>query len=114
MVKLLMRFYDLNGGSILVDEHNINDFDRRELRELYGMVLQDTWLFKGSIMENIRYGKLDAGDEDVIKAAKAAHVDDFVKHLPDGYNMVLNEEASNVSQGQKAVINYCKNNSSRP
>ena len=108
MVKLLMRFYDLNGGSILVDEHNINDFDRRELRELYGMVLQDTWLFKGSIMENIRYGKLDAGDEDVIKAAKAAHVDDFVKHLPDGYNMVLNEEASNVSQGQKQLLTIAR------
>ena len=108
MVKLLMRFYDLNGGSILVDEHNINDFDRRELRELYGMVLQDTWLFKGSIMENIRYGKLDAGDEDVIKAAKAPHVDDFVKHLPDGYNMVLNEEASNVSQGQKQLLTIAR------
>lgn len=108
MVKLLMRFYDLNGGSILVDEHNINDFDRRELRELYGMVLQDTWLFKGSIMENIRYGKLDASDEDVIKAAKAAHVDDFVKHLPDGYNMVLNEEASNVSQGQKQLLTIAR------
>ena len=108
MVKLLMRFYDLNGGSILVDEHNINDFDRRELRELYGMVLQDTWLFKGSIMENIRYGKLEASDEDVVKAAKAAHVDDFVKHLPDGYNMVLNEEASNVSQGQKQLLTIAR------
>lgn len=108
MVKLLMRFYDLNGGSILVDEHNINDFDRRELRELYGMVLQDTWLFTGTIMENIRYGKLDSSDEDVIKAAKAAHVHSFVKHLPDGYNMVLNEEASNVSQGQKQLLTIAR------
>ncbi|MBQ9673442.1 MAG: ABC transporter ATP-binding protein [Ruminococcus sp.] len=108
MVKLLMRFYDLNGGHILVDGYNINDFDRRELRELYGMVLQDTWLFTGSIMDNIRYGRLDATDEEVIKAAKAAHVDSFVKHLPDGYNMELNEEASNVSQGQKQLLTIAR------
>ncbi len=108
MVKLLMRFYDIQGGQILVDEHNINSFDRRELRELYGMVLQDTWLFTGSIMENIRYGKLDATDEEVIAAAKAAHVHNFVKHLPDGYNMELNEEASNVSQGQKQLLTIAR------
>ena len=108
MVKLLMRFYDLNGGHILVDDHDINDFDRRELRELYGMVLQDTWLFTGSIMENIRYGRLDATDEEVKEAAKAAHVHSFVKHLPDGYNMELNEEASNVSQGQKQLLTIAR------
>ncbi|MGN1456530.1 MAG: ABC transporter ATP-binding protein, partial [Acutalibacteraceae bacterium] len=108
MVKLLMRFYDLNGGHILVDDHDINDFDRRELRELYGMVLQDTWLFTGSIMENIRYGRLDATDEEVKEAAKAAHVHGFVKHLPDGYNMELNEEASNVSQGQKQLLTIAR------
>lgn len=108
MVKLLMRFYDINGGHILVDGNDINSFDRRELRELYGMVLQDTWLFTGSIMENIRYGKLDATDEDVIAAAKAAHVHSFVKHLPDGYNMELNEEASNVSQGQKQLLTIAR------
>lgn len=108
MVKLLMRFYDINGGHILVDGEDINSFDRRELRELYGMVLQDTWLFTGSIMENIRYGKLDATDEEVIEAAKSAHVHSFVKHLPDGYNMVLNEEASNVSQGQKQLLTIAR------
>ena len=98
MVKLLMRFYDVNEGAILVDGYNIKDFDRSELRELFGMVLQDTWLFSGTIMENIRYGKLGATDDEVIAAAKAAHVHHFVQTLPDGYNMVLNEEASNVSQ----------------
>ena len=108
MVKLLMRFYDLNGGHILVDGNDIKDFDRRELRELYGMVLQDTWLFTGSIMENIRYGRLDATDEEVKEAAKAAHVHGFVKHLPDGYNMELNEEASNVSQGQKQLLTIAR------
>ncbi len=108
MVKLLMRFYDLNGGHILVDDRDITNFDRCELRELYGMVLQDTWLFTGSIMENIRYGKLDATDEEVIKAAKAAHVHSFVKQLPDGYNMELNEEASNVSQGQKQLLTIAR------
>lgn len=100
IVKLLMRFYDVNSGSILIDGHNIKDFNRSELREMFGMVLQDTWLFSGSIMENIRYGKLNATDEEVIEAAKSAHVHRFIKTLPDGYKMKLNEEASNVSQGQ--------------
>ena len=108
MVKLLMRFYDVNEGAILVDGHNIKDFDRSELRELFGMVLQDTWLFSGTIMENIRYGKLDATDDEVVAAAKAAHVHHFVQTLPDGYNMVLNEEASNVSQGQKQLLTIAR------
>ena len=104
IVKLLMRFYDVNSGAILIDDHNVKDFNRSELRQLFGMVLQDTWLFNGSIKDNIRYGKLDATDEQVIEAAKAAHVHHFIKTLPDGYNMVLNEEASNVSQGQKQLL----------
>lgn len=108
MVKLLMRFYDVNTGEILIDGHNIQDFNRDDLRELFGMVLQDTWLFNGTIMENIRYGRLDASDEDVINAAKAAHAHHFVKTLPDGYNMVLNEEASNVSQGQKQLLTIAR------
>lgn len=108
MVKLLMRFYDVNTGRILIDGHDIQDFNRDDLRELFGMVLQDTWLFNGTIMENIRYGRLDATDEEVIKAAKAAHVHHFVKTLPDGYNMVLNEEASNVSQGQKQLLTIAR------
>lgn len=108
MVKLLMRFYDINSGQILIDGHNITDFDRSDLRKLFGMVLQDTWLFNGSIMENIRYSKLDATDEEVIKAAKAAHVHHFISTLPDGYNMVLNEEASNVSQGQKQLLTIAR------
>ena len=108
IVKLLMRFYELNGGRILVDGYDIADFDRSELRELFGMVLQDTWLFKGSIMENIRYGKLDATDEEVIAAAKAAHVDHFIRTLPGGYDMELNEEASNVSQGQKQLLTIAR------
>ncbi|MGL5352040.1 MAG: ABC transporter ATP-binding protein [Clostridium sp.] len=108
MVKLLMRFYDVNTGKILIDGHDIQDFNRDDLRELFGMVLQDTWLFNGTIMENIRYGRLDATDEEVIKAAKAAHVHHFVKTLPDGYNMVLNEEASNVSQGQKQLLTIAR------
>ncbi len=108
MVKLLMRFYELNGGKITVDGYNITDFDRSELRELFGMVLQDTWLFKGTIMENIRYGKLDATDEEVIEAAKAAHVHHFIQTLPGGYNMELNEEASNVSQGQKQLLTIAR------
>lgn len=108
IVKLLMRFYDLNGGSILIDNYDITDFDRSELREVFGMVLQDTWLFNGTIMENIRYGNLFATDEEVIKAAKAAHVHNFVQTLPDGYNMVLNEEASNVSQGQKQLLTIAR------
>ena len=108
MVKLLMRFYDVNSGEILIDGHNIKDFNRSELREMFGMVLQDTWLFNGSIKENIRYGRLDATDEEVIEAAKAAHVHHFVKTLPDGYNMELNEEASNVSQGQKQLLTIAR------
>lgn len=108
IVKLLMRFYDLNSGSIYIDNYNVTDFDRSELREVFGMVLQDTWLFNGTIMENIRYGNLNASDEEVIKAAKAAHVHSFVHTLPDGYNMVLNEEASNVSQGQKQLLTIAR------
>lgn len=108
IVKLLMRFYDINSGAILIDGHNIKDFNRSELREMFGMVLQDTWLFNGSIMENIRYGKLDATDEEVIKAAKEAHVHHFVKTLPAGYNMELNEESSNVSQGQKQLLTIAR------
>ncbi len=108
MVKLLMRFYDVNSGEILIDGHNIKDFNRSELREMFCMVLQDTWLFNGSIKENIRYGRLDATDEEVIEAAKAAHVHHFVKTLPDGYNMELNEEASNVSQGQKQLLTIAR------
>ena len=108
IVKLLMRFYELNGGRILIDGYDIADFDRSELRELFGMVLQDTWLFKGSIMENIRYGKLDATDEEVVAAAKAAHVDHFIRTLPGGYDMELNEEASNVSQGQKQLLTIAR------
>lgn len=108
IVKLLMRFYELNGGRILIDGYDIADFDRSELRELFGMVLQDTWLFKGSIKENIRYGKLDATDDEVIAAAKAAHVDHFIRTLSGGYDMELNEEASNVSQGQKQLLTIAR------
>lgn len=108
MVKLLMRFYDVNAGEILIDGHNVKDFNRHDLREAFGMVLQDTWLFKGSIMENIRYGRLDATDEEVIEAAKAAHAHHFIKTLPDGYNMELNEDASNVSQGQKQLLTIAR------
>lgn len=108
MVKLLMRFYDVNSGEILIDGHNVKDFNRQELREIFGMVLQDTWLFKGSIMENIRYGRLEATDEEVMAAAKAAHAHHFIKTLPDGYNMELNEDASNVSQGQKQLITIAR------
>lgn len=108
MIKLLMRFYDVNSGEILIDGHNVKDFNRTELREMFGMVLQDTWLFNGSIMDNIRYGRLDATDEEVIEAAKAAHVHHFVKTLPDGYKMELNEEGSNVSQGQKQLLTIAR------
>lgn len=108
LVKLLMRFYDVNSGSIKVDGHNVRDFNRADLRELFGMVLQDTWLFNGTIMENIRYGKLDATDEEVIEAAKAAHADSFIRTLPGGYQMVLNEETSNISQGQKQLLTIAR------
>jgi len=108
MVKLLMRFYDVNGGAILVDGKDIRNFTRNELRSMFGMVLQDTWLFNGTIMENIRYGKPDATDEEVIKAAKTAHVDHFVRTLPDGYALELNEEASNISQGQKQLLTIAR------
>ena len=108
LVKLLMRFYDVNSGAILLDGHDIRDFNRRDLRDAFGMVLQDTWLFKGTIMENIRYGKLDATDEEVIAAAKAAHADSFIRTLPGGYQMELNEEASNVSQGQKQLLTIAR------
>lgn len=108
MVKLLMRFYDVNGGAIRIDGHNVKDFNRRELRDAFGMVLQDTWLFKGTIMENIRYGRLDATDEEVIAAAKAAHADHFIRTLPGGYQMELNEDASNVSQGQKQLLTIAR------
>lgn len=108
MVKLLMRFYDVTGGAIQVDGHDIRDFNRQELRGAFGMVLQDTWLFKGSIMENIRYGRLDATDEEVIEAAKAAHAHHFIQTLPGGYQMELNEDASNVSQGQKQLLTIAR------
>jgi ATP-binding cassette subfamily B protein len=108
MVKLLMRFYDVNSGSIKVDGHDVRDFNRSELRESFGMVLQDTWLFKGTIMENIRYGRLDATDEEVIEAAKAAHAHRFIQTLPGGYQMELNEDASNVSQGQKQLLTIAR------
>ena len=108
MVKLLMRFYDVTTGSISVGGYNIKDFDRSELRELFGMVLQDTWLFSGTIMENLRYGKLDATDEEVKNAAKAAHVHNFVRTLPDGYDMELNEDTSNISQGQKQLLTIAR------
>ncbi len=108
MVKLLMRFYDVDSGCIKVDGENVKDFERRNLREAFGMVLQDTWLFKGTIMENIRYGRLDATDEEVIAAAKAANADHFIRTLPGGYAMELNEEASNVSQGQKQLLTIAR------
>ena len=108
IVKLLMRFYDVNDGNITVDGHSIKDFHRADLRNKYGMVLQDTWLFNGSIMDNLRYGRLDATDEEVYEAAEAAHVDHFVRTLPDGYDMVLNEETSNISQGQKQLMTIAR------
>ena len=108
MVKLLMRFYDVNSGSILVDGHEIREFTRRDLRKMFGMVLQDTWLYNDTIMENIRYGRTDATDEEVIVAAQMAHVDHFVHTLPDGYNMVLNEETTNISQGQMQLLTIAR------
>ena len=108
MIKLLMRFYDVNAGAILVDGHDIRDFNRSELRQMFGMVLQDTWLFNGTIRENIRYGRLDATDAEVVAAAKAAHVHHFVQTLANGYDMELNEEASNVSQGQKQLLTIAR------
>lgn len=98
----------MNGGSIKVDGHDLRDFNRNELREMFGMVLQDTWLFQGSVLENIRYGRLDATDEEVVQAAKAAHVDHFIRTLPGGYHMELNEEATNVSQGQKQLLTIAR------
>jgi ATP-binding cassette subfamily B protein len=108
IVKLLMRFYDVNQGAILIDGNNIKDFRRGDLRCMFGMVLQDTWLYNDSIMENIRYGKPSASDDDVIAAAKAAHVDHFVRTLPEGYDLVLNEEATNISQGQKQLLTIAR------
>jgi len=108
MVKLLMRFYDVNDGSIEVDGHDLREFNRNDIRSIFGMVLQDTWLFNGTIMENIRYGRLDATDEEVIEAAKAAHAHHFITTLHDGYNMVLNEEVTNISQGQKQLLTIAR------
>lgn len=108
LVKLLMRFYDLNSGDIYIDGVNVNEYDKSEIRNSFGMVLQDTWLFKGTIMENIRYGRLDATDEEVIAAAKAAHAHHFIQTLPGGYDMELNEEATNVSQGQKQLLTIAR------
>ena len=108
MVKLLMRFYDVNSGEIKLDGHNLKDYNRNELRNAFGMVLQDTWLFKGSIMENIRYGRLDATDEEVIAAAKSAHAHHFIKTLPGGYDFELNEEESNVSAGQRKLLTIAR------
>jgi ATP-binding cassette subfamily B protein len=108
MVKLLMRFYDVDGGGILIDGHNITDFARSDLRCMFGMVLQDTWLYNDTIMENIRYGQPGASDEDVFEAAKAAYVDHFVRTLPEGYDLVLNEEATNISQGQKQLLTIAR------
>lgn len=108
MIKLLMRFYTVRQGEILIDGHNINEFKRSDLRNIFGMVLQDTWLFSGSIMENLRYGKLDATDDEVIEAAKTAHVHHFIQTLPEAYNMILNEETNNVSGGQKQLLTIAR------
>jgi len=108
MVKLLMRFYDVNSGEILIDGHNIKDFNRGDLRKVFGMVLQDTWLFGGTIKDNIRYGRPEATDEEVIEAAKAAHVHHFIQTLPNGYDMVIDEESSNISQGQKQLLTIAR------
>ena len=108
MVKLLMRFYDVNSGEIIVDGHNIKDFKRGTLRKMFGMVLQDTWLFGGTVKENIKYGNPKADDNEVIEAAKAAHVHHFIKTLPKGYNSILNEETSNISAGQKQLLTIAR------
>ena len=108
MVKLLMRFYDVTDGEILVDGHNIKDFDRGKLRKMFGMVLQDTWLFGGTVKDNIKYGKEDATDDEVIQAAKAAHVHHYIKTLPNGYNSMINEESSNISAGQKQLLTIAR------
>ena len=108
MVKLLMRFYDVTDGEILVDGHNIKDFERGELRKMFGMVLQDTWLFGGTVKDNIKYSKEDATDDEVIEAAKAAHVHHYIKTLPKGYNSVINEESSNISAGQKQLLTIAR------
>ena len=104
MVKLLMRFYDVNKGEIILDGHNIKEYKKEELRSSFGMVLQDTWLFSGTVEENIKYGKQNATHEEVIKAAKAAHIDHYIKTLPDGYNMKINEDSTNISAGQKQLL----------
>ena len=108
MVKLLMRFYDVSSGAILVDGHDIRDYNRADLRDAFGMVLQDTWLFKGTIMENIRYGKLDATDEEVIAAAKLANADGFIRRLPQGYNTLLRGNGANLSQGQRQLLSIAR------
>ena len=108
MVKLLMRFYDVTGGSILVDGHDVREFRRSDLRDMFGMVLQDTWLFNGTIMENIRYGRPDATDEEVIQAAGTAHADHFIRAHPHGYDMEINEEANNLSQGQMQLLTIAR------
>ncbi len=108
MVKLLMRFYDVTDGEILVDGHNVKDFDRGELRKMFGMVLQDTWLFGGTVKDNIKYSKEEATDTEVIGAAKAAHVHHFIKTLPNGYNSLINEESTNISAGQKQLLTIAR------
>ena len=108
MVKLLMRFYDINSGSILIDGYDIKDFKRGDLRKMFGMVLQDTWLFFGSVKDNIKYGKPDSNESEVIEAAKAAHVHHFIKTLPNGYNSMINEESSNISAGQKQLLTIAR------
>ncbi|MBR3362768.1 MAG: ABC transporter ATP-binding protein [Bacilli bacterium] len=108
LVKLLMRFYDINKGEILLDNHNINDYKKDSVRSSFGMVLQDTWLFSGTVEENIKYGKLDASHEEVVSAAKAAHIDHYIKTLPDGYEMVINEESTNISSGQKQLMTIAR------
>ena len=108
IVKLLMRFYDVTDGAILIDEHNVKDFYRKDLRQMFGMVLQDTWMFNGTIIDNIRYGRPDVSDEEVITAAKAAHIDHFIRTLPEGYNFVLNEETTNISQGQMQLLTIAR------